>query len=165
MKYPALEVEDVIKQISALKLEFPQLDDDEELLADTLEGETDLHRVVEKLVTQVREHDMLAEALAARIGMIRERQTRATMRMNFYRGLIHRLLTHTGVKSVPTVEGKVSVVNAPDRVIITDEAAIPEEFMRIKKEPDKSAIKTALKSGKHISGATISNGGTTITIR
>jgi hypothetical protein len=165
VKYPALAVEDVITQATALRQEFPQLAEDEELLADTLEGETDLHKLIDKLVAQVRENTAMGEAMAERIGMLRDRQTRVMTRSNFYRGLIHRLLEHTGVKAVPTVEGKVSVVSAPEKVIITDEAAIPKEFMRIKMEPDKSAIKTALKDGKHISGATLSNGGTTIAIR
>lgn len=165
MANPVLQVQDVIEHVNKLMIEFPQLADDPDLLADTVEGETNLHRVVEKLVTAVRENDMQAEAIAARIGSLRERQTRATTRMNFYRSLIHRLLTATGQTTVATTEGKVSVVNAPERVIITDETAIPKEYQRIKTEPDKAEIKKALSAGKHISGATLSNGGTTIMIR
>lgn len=165
MRNPALAVEEVISQASALRAEFPQLAEDEDLLADMLEGETDLHKLAEKLVTAVRENTMMADAVADRIGSLRDRQTRMTARANFYRGLLHRMMEHTGQRSVATVEGKVSVVNSPERVIITDETAIPEEFMRIKREPDKAAIKSALKNGNHISGASLSNGGTTIAIR
>lgn len=165
MSNPKFAVEKVIDQVKLLRLEFPQLNDDEELLADTVEGETDLHSVLDRLLSQVREHDALGEAIAARVAKLRERQTRMTMRMNFYRSLIQRLMEASGVRSVNLVEGKISVVNSPEKVIITDEAAIPDEFMRVKKEPDKTAIKRALNNGNHVSGASLSNGGTTITIR
>lgn len=165
MRNPVFAVNAVLEHVTTLRREFPQLADDEELLADTLEGETDLNTLAGKLVTMVRENDMMAEAISARIGALRERQTRSTMRMNFLRGLLHRLLTESNITSVKTVEGNVSVVNSPEKVIIIDEAAIPDEYCRIKKEPDKTAIKKALNSGKHISGASLSNGGTTIMIR
>lgn len=40
-------------------------------------------------------------------------------------------------------------------VSITDENAIPSEFMRIKTEPNKTAIKEALESGQEVQGALI----------
>jgi uncharacterized metal-binding protein YceD (DUF177 family) len=40
-------------------------------------------------------------------------------------------------------------------VQITDEAAIPAEFMRIKTEPNKTAIKDALEAGEEVQGALI----------
>lgn len=165
MKNPIWNVDDLVRHISVLKSEFPTLADDEDLLKDTLEGETSFNEIMEKLVFQVREQDMLAEALAARIGMLRERQTRHTTRMNFYRALILKLMTTAGLDKHKATEGNISVVNSPDKVIITDEAAIPDELMRIKKEPDKTAIKKALQSGKKVSGASMSNGGITLMIR
>lgn len=165
MKNPIWNVNDILQQISVLKSEFPALSDDEDLLRDTLEGETSFNEVLEKLATQVREQDMLAEAIAARIGMLRERQTRHTMRMNFYRALILKMMTAAGVDKHKTTEGNISVVNSPEKVIITDENAIPDELMRIKKEPDKTAIKKALQLGKQVSGASLSNGGITLMIR
>lgn len=165
MRNPVFAVNAVLEHTNALMVEFPQLKDDEELLADTLEGETDLNSLAERLVTMVKEADAAAEAMAARIGKLRERQTRTTMRMNFYRSLLLRLLSETGVKKVATVEGNVSVVNSGPRVIIIDETAIPDEYCRTKKEPDKTAIKNALTSGKHVSGASLSNSGVTLMIR
>ena len=165
MRNPVFAVNAILEHVATLKREFPQLAEDDELLADTLEGETDLNSVAEKLVTMIRECDMNSEAIGARIGALRERQTRSTTRMNFYRGLLHRLLTESDVKQVKTVEGNVSVVNSPERVIIIDETAIPDEYCRIKREPDKTAIRKALNSNKHVSGASLSNGGTTVSIR
>lgn len=165
MLNPVLAAETVINEVNLLLREFPQLKDDEELLADTVEGQTKLHEIMEKFLSAMRENETLAEAVSQRIGKLRERQTMLTHRAQFLRQLMHRILEQSGVKSVALPEAKISVVNSPDKVIITDETAIPDAFMRITKEPNKTAIKNALKSGTYIPGATLSNGGSTIQVR
>ena len=165
MANPLLAVEDVMREVNALMAEFPQLADDEELMRDMLEGNTRFDRIMDRLLSDMRDNETLAEASSQRIGKIRARQTRLTHRAQFLRGLMHRLLTLTGLKSVALAEAKISVVNSPEKVIITDENAIPDEFMEITREPNKTAIKNAIKSGQIIPGATMSNGGTTISVR
>ena len=165
MANPLLAVEDVMREVNALMAEFPQLADDEELMRDMLEGNTRFDRIMDRLLSDMRDNETLAEASSQRIGKIRERQTRLTHRAQFLRGLMHRLLTLTGLKSVALAEAKISVVNSPEKVIITDENAIPDELMKITREPNKTAIKNAIKSGQVIPGATMSNGGTTISVR
>ena len=162
---PVMAAEDVIKEINALMAEFPQLAEDEELLLDTLEGNTRFNEIMERFLSAMRENETLAEAISQRIGKLRERLTRVTHRAQFYRALMHRLLERSGVKSVALPEAKVSVVNSPEKVIVTDESVIPDAFCRITKEPNKTAIKNALKSGTIIPGVTLSNGGTTIQVR
>ncbi len=165
MANPVIAAEDVIKEINALLAEYPQLNEDEELLKDTLEGNTRFNEVMEKFLSAMRENETLAEAVSQRIGKLRERQTRLTHRAQFFRSLMHRLMDWAGIKSLALPEAKISVVNSPEKVIITDESAIPDDFMRVTKEPNKAAIKTAMKSGSIIPGATLSNGGTTISVR
>jgi predicted nuclease with TOPRIM domain len=165
MANPVISAEDVIKEINALLAEYPQLNEDEELLKDTLEGNTRFNEVMEKFLSAMRENETLAEAVSQRIGKLRERQTRLTHRAQFFRSLMHRLMDWAGIKSLALPEAKISVVNSPEKVIITDESAIPDDFMRVTKEPNKAAIKTAMKSGSIIPGATLSNGGTTISVR
>lgn len=162
---PVLAMEDIVKEVNNLLFEYPQLTDDDELLRDTLEGNTRFNEVMEVFLSAMRENETMAEAVSQRIGKLRERQTRLTHRAQFYRSLMHRLLDRTGIKSVALPEGKVSVVNSPEKVIIIDETAIPDAFCRITKEPNKTAIKNALKSGTIIPGASLSNGGTTIQVR
>jgi hypothetical protein len=165
MSNPVIAAEDVIKEINALLAEYPQLSDDEDLLKDTLEGNTRFNEVMERFLNAVRENETLAEAVSQRIGKLRERQTRLTHRAQFYRYLMHRLMDWAGIRSVTLPEAKISVINSPEKVIVTDESAIPDAFMRISKEPNKTAIKNALKSGSIVPGATLSNGGTTISMR
>jgi hypothetical protein len=165
MANPVIAAEDVIKEINALLSEYPQLKEDEDLLRDTLEGNTRFNEIMERFLGEMRENEMLAEAVSQRIGKLRERQTRLTHRAQFYRSLMHRLMDWAGVKSLALPEAKISVVNSPDKVIVTDESAIPDAFMRVTKEPNKAAIKHAMKTGIIIPGATLSNGGTTISVR
>lgn len=165
MSNPTIAAEDVIRQINILLADYPQLAEDEELLKDTLEGNTRFNELMEHFLNQMRENETLAEAISQRIGKLRERQTRLTHRAQFYRSLMQRMMDFAGIKSIALPEGKISVVNSPEKVIITDESAIPDAFMRVTKEPNKTAIKAALKSGNIVSGATLSNGGTTIQVR
>lgn len=165
MANPVLAAEDVIREINALLLEYPQLADDEELFRDMLEGNTRFNEIMDRLLIEMRDNETLADAAAARIGKLRERQTRLKHRMNFYRSLMHRLLTVTGIQSVALAEAKVSIMKSPEKVIITDESAVPDAFMKITKEPNKTAIKNAIKSGTYVPGAALSNGGTTISVR
>lgn len=165
MANPILAAEDVAREINALLVEYPQLADDEELFRDTLEGNTRFNEIMDRLLQEMRDSETMAEAVGLRIGKLRERLTRLTHRTQFYRGLMHRLLSLTGLKSVALPEAKISVINSPDKVIVTDEAAIPDAFMKITKEPNRTAIKNAIKSGQYIPGATLSNGGTTIQVR
>jgi hypothetical protein len=165
MSNPILAAEDVIREINALLLEYPQLVDDEELFRDTLEGNTRFNEIMDRLLIEMRDNETLAEATSARIAKIREHQTRLTHRAQFYRSLMHRLLTVTGIQSVALAEAKVSIMKSPDKVIITDESAVPDAFMKITKEPNKTAIKNAIKTGTYVPGAALSNGGTTISVR
>ncbi len=165
MANPVLAAEDVIREINALLLEYPQLADDEELFRDMLEGNTRFNEIMDRLLIEMRDNETLSDAAAARIGKLKERQTRLTHRMNFYRSLMHRLLTVTGIQSVALAEAKVSIMKSPEKVIITDESAVPDAFMKITKEPNKTAIKNAIKSGTYVPGAALSNGGTTISVR
>jgi phage host-nuclease inhibitor protein Gam len=52
-----------------------------------------------------------------------------------------------------------------EKAIISDENMLPDAYMRIKKEPDKTAILDALKAGQAVPGAVLSNGGRTLTVR
>lgn len=165
MKNPVIAAEYVLQDIASLLEVFPQLAEDEELFKDTLEGNTNFIEVMDRLLSEMKDNETLAEATSTRIGKLRERQTRLVHRAQFYRALIQRLMERTGMKTVALPEAKISVVNSPDKVIITDEAAIPEKLFRVTKEPNKAAIKAAIKNGEDVPGASLSNGGTTIQVR
>jgi hypothetical protein len=71
-----------------------------------------------------------------------------------------------GVTAVKTPQGSsVSFKALPPSVIVVNEAELPDEFVKIERKPNKTAIGNALKAGMQVPGASLSNGGETIQIR
>ena len=155
----------VEQEVRKLLSEYPDIVGDHELKVDMLEGETELLTIIEKLVIAERENQAMATGCNSLIEKYSERKQKFIQRKEYNRRLIQRLLEAADVKSVDVPAGRISVVNSPKSVIITDETAIPDEFMRVKREPNKSALKEALEQGKTIAGATLSNGGNKLQIR
>lgn len=151
--------------ISTLREQFPQLADDEDLLIDVLEGETNFHDVISTLAKEIKVSKGQVSGIKEVVKELKERQARYEARDEFARSLIHKLMEMAGVKKLTLPVATVNITNVAPSVMITDEDVIPDVFMRIKKEPNKTAIKAALESGQAVSGAVMSNGSTTVSIR
>lgn len=74
---------------------------------------------------------------------------------------IIKLMDDNGVRSTQQCYFKAT----PKSVVILDEKLLKDEFIRIKREPDKIAIKKAIDDGKTVDGAQLSNGGETLVIK
>lgn len=165
MKVNKFTVNDLEHHIKTLLLDFPVLQDDEDLRRDVLEGNTTFHEVMERLLDQAMSAKTLADAVTALIEKHIERRDKLKKRHDFYRKLMQTLLETADIQSVELPAAKISVTKVAPSLMIVDPDAIPDEFIRWKKEPDKMALKEALKNGTHVPGVTMSNGGTTIQIR
>ena len=62
-------------------------------------------------------------------------------------------------------EATLSIRQGTPKVVIINEREIPDEFMRIKKEPDKTRIKAVMTAGEVVSGCALSNAEPSLTIR
>lgn len=152
-------------KINELLLSFPELLEDEVLWMDTLEGETNIDKVINKLLSNIADDGELADSVADTIRKMQERKKRFEKRVEFNRALIQHILETANIKKMELPLGTVSLRAKPASVLIFDESAIPDKYMRIKKEPDKTAIKAALESKEEVSGALLSNGGIGLTVR
>jgi len=155
----------VEQQVQALLNEHPELIGDEELKIDMLQGSTDFYELVEKIHRNIMENTALLHGLHELVDGLNKRKTALGSRIDFQRALIKRLMEAADQRSIDLPAAKISLGKSPAKVIITDESAIPDEFVRVKREPNKTAIKEALVGGKDVPGATLSNGGTSLTIR
>lgn len=155
----------VEQQVQALMLEHPDLMNDEDLKADMLLGSTDFYELVEKIHRNIMENTILLQGLHDLIDGLKKRREMLENRIDFHRALIKRLMEVSDQRSIDLPAAKISLGKSPAKVIITDENAIPDEFVRIKRDPNKTAIKEALVGGQDVPGATLSNGGTSLTIR
>lgn len=63
-----------------------------------------------------------------------------------------------GIDKIERPDCRISIGAARERAEIIDENILPDEYMRIKKEPAKTDILNALKAGKEIPGAKIGYG-------
>ena len=139
---------------------------DEEFIRDTLEGEMDFEGIVEKLLGEIGEDEALAKGIEAYEAELAARKQRLTSRAKFKRTLICTALEISGRKKMELAVGTVTLSAVKAKAIVTEEADIPAEFF--KPQPpklDQTALSAALREGREVPGATLSNGGSTITIR
>lgn len=156
---------DMLKRTIELLFErYPELQEDDDLRADMLEGATDFNETMERLLRKTQDSIYLARACQDAERDIHSRRERFEKRVSFGRELMKLLMEAAGRRKLEYPTGTLSIANIAPQVIIYNEDELPEEFFRIKKEPNKTLIKQAL--GKtDVRGATLSNGGTTIVIR
>jgi hypothetical protein len=152
------------RTINLLLQNYPELNEDEDLKADMLEGATDFRETMDKLLRKTQDSIYLAKACQDAERDIHDRRKRFEKRVEFGRALMLSLMQVADVRKLEFPTATLSVMQTAPQVMIVSEELIPDEFMRIKKEPNKTLIKQALENG-HVRGATLSNGGTSIVIR
>jgi len=157
----------VLAQIELLRLRYPNIwdEDDEVLLADSLEGETHLHEFLAVVVARMCDADAFAVGLNAMLNDLKERRDRFNDRYEAMRTLAFKVMTAADVRKLELAQATLSIRAGQPKVIVTDEAALPENCIRIKREPDKIAIKEHLARGEPISGAELSNAEPTLAVR
>lgn len=151
-------------QLTDMFAAYPELAEDNELRADMLEGETDYHAVLARLVAQEREADSLSKGTAERIRDIQGRKARYERKKEACRVLLMRLLKAAGLPKVTLPEATVSIGKKAAAVEITDEGALPDNVVRITREPNKTAIKEALALGD-VPGARMGEPGEQLSVR
>lgn len=163
-------IRDAVKEIEAAALLRAQIADlaggDEEFVRDTLEGETDLDGLVSALVASIGEDEAHADGLKAYADKLAERRGQFEERASFKRTLIVKAMEVAGRPTIQCDAGTVSLKPVPPRAVPTEPADIPAEFWE--PQPPKvnaRALLAALKEGRAVPGASLSNGSVTVSIR
>lgn len=165
MSYILQDARSVRNQIEALKGIYPELEEDADLLAATVEGETDFERVIDKLVTFVREAETMAEAVKARKDEIAERQKRFERQSEAGRKIILSLMDAAQQPKVTLPEATLSITKPREKLVIWAEEELPQGYFQIVRKPDTKAITAALKAGNEIPGAELELGTPGLMIR
>jgi len=137
---------------------------DEQLLLDTLEGETDAFELVAKLLEGIERDEGDVNALDGQIADRRERRTRAEKRIDGRREAIMALMECAQLDKLPLPEATLSLRKVPPKPIVTDPEALPDALCKIKRTPDMAAIKAAVINAP-LPGIAFDNGGLSLTIR
>ena len=140
-----------------LRMDYATLDD--ETLADTLEGLSDLPEMIEEIVRSSLEDDAMiaglklrAEAMASRLARLKERQHKK-------RQLAAWALGSAAIPKLQAVDFTVSLSEGAVRLEIGDESALPADYLIPQPpKPDRSAIGAALKQGTAVTGARLVQG-------
>jgi hypothetical protein len=155
----------VQQQINHLHEAFPEIWDDPILLADVIEGQTDLFDLMANMIDRQHADEDMTVALASRVDTYEARSKRFKQRIEALRGFMFKLMQQHNIPKLELATATLGIRLGPAKVIIVDEAALPDDCIRIKREPDKVAIKERLQRGEHVEGATLSNQEPVLSIR
>jgi len=107
-----------------------------------------------------------AQALEARISELQERLARRRRAADWLRREMLSLMRTYALRSVRDAEYTISVTTRPPTIDVEDMLALPDEFVRVKREPDKIALNRHFKeTGELPAGCRLVEGVETITIR
>lgn len=136
----------------AMKLRAEIGDGDDRLLLDTIEGETDVFAIMDRLSEMAIADKLLAERARERIARLDARADRA-------RATLQRMLEALGISRLERSMATLSVAEGPKKAHVTDAKLIPDVYWR--RAIDSPSLLRALKAGP-VDGAELSNGTPTL---
>lgn len=116
---------------------------DEQLLLDTLEGETDLFELARKLLDGIEADEGQKAALAEQMDARKVRRDRCDSRIKARREAIMALMESAGIDKLPLPEATLSLRTTDAKLTVNDPAAVPEGFCVPTYKPSMEAIKSA----------------------
>ena len=137
-----------------LLIQLPDLD--EETLADTLEGLTDLREMLAELIRSALDDEALVAGLSTRLSDLKVRMDRLETRAKRKRLLARRVMSDAVISTLTVEDFTASLKQAPPAVEVLAEDKIPAVYW--KPQPpklDKQGILAALKLGTAIDGAAL----------
>lgn len=120
-----------------------QFEDDERLLLDTLEGETDAFELVKRLLDGIERDEGDAAALTEQMASRKARRDRCEARIEARREAIMALMQCAKLDKLPLAEATVSLRTLPAKIVVNDPASVPEEYTKANPKPDLEKIKAA----------------------
>ncbi len=150
----------------AAQLKTSYADIDDETLADTLEGLSDLPQMIEEIVRSSLDDDALVTGLKARIGDMNARLDRIQERMKRKRELACWAMGTAGIHNLAVEDFSVALRHGLPRLEVTDPAKLPENYL-VPQPPrvDKLALMADLKRGEVVVGANLLDGLPHIAVR
>lgn len=140
------------------------IEPDDPDFAELMASETDVLERLRRILRAARHTEAQSKALGEIQSEMRERKARLDKRAESLRGVVLQALGELGLKKLEAPDFSASVGAPKPSVLITDEAALPDDVCAFKRVPSKTAIAAALAEGP-VPGASMSNGTPSLTIR
>jgi hypothetical protein len=147
-----------------LLAEFPDID--EETLADTLEGITDLNDMISAVIRSALVDEALQSGLRFRVDDMRERLSRLELRASKKRQLALEAMSEAGLAKLEQPDFTASVrAGSPALVVIAEENIPAPYWLPQPPKLDRQTILGELKRGIAIAGAEMSNPKPVLSVR
>lgn len=126
---------------------------------DTLEAVIGQFEVkAQSVIAYIKNQEITEKMLEGHIGRMTGKLKAVKARNQSLKDYLARNMQAAGITEIKADDGTFKAsFRKSEAVVILDEAQIPAEFMReaVKTEPDKTAIKKAIESGREVAGAKI----------
>jgi hypothetical protein len=147
-----------------IRAQDPQID--EQTLADTVEGLTDLHEIVQAIIRSAITDEALATGLKCRVADMQDRLARLQDRASKRRQIARDVMIELDLKKLNAPDFTASIREGTPSLVLIDENAVPKSYW----EPSAPRLKrqvlaTDLKQGAEIAGATLSNPEPVLSVR
>lgn len=157
MTFDARFVDQARRDLASLLSLHPELEEDDVLRQDMIEGETNALELIDKLIEAEREALYMKHGAELEIARLEGRAARYSKRQKALRQYMQQIMEAANLKKVERPAATVSIAAGRPKVVIVDESQIPDAYWRIKREVNKEAIGTTLKALRDVPGATLLN--------
>lgn len=147
-----------------IRAQDPEID--EQTLADTVEGLTDLHDIIQAVVRSALLDEALARGLKCRIADMQARLDRLQDRASKRRQIAKDVMVHLDLKKINAPDFTVSIRDGSPSLIVINEDEVPKIYW----QPGEPRLKRQqlaedLKQGEEIAGAELSDPEPILTVR
>lgn len=144
-------------------------EDDAELEADAIEGETGLLEAIAAALDANDEDEVLVVGLKAKEEQFASRRAAIEARIERRKASVERAMMETDQTTLRLPSATLTLAKRQPGLVVGNEAEIPARFWIEQPRPapklDKAALKEALKSNETIPGASLDNGSVSLTVR
>lgn len=139
---------------------------DEDTLADTLEGITDLHEMIAAIIRSALVDEALQSGLRSRLEDMKQRLARLEDRGMKKRRLALEAMTEVGLKKLKQPDFTASARSGSPALLVVSEDLVPEVYW-VPQPPklDRQSLLAQLKRGAEVPGAQLSNPKPTLSVR
>jgi hypothetical protein len=147
-----------------LLTEYPNLD--EETLADTLDGITDLHEMIAAVIRSALVDEALRVGLRSRLDEMRERLTRLELQCEKKREMALEAMREASLRKLEQPDFTASVTAGFPTLVVVNEGDIPPDYW-VPQPPklNRQALLAGMKRGDEVPGVQLGNPKPILTVR